>query len=52
LPPNLTSEILFGVPESERVSKFDELIEVYKSDFEELQAKAKTCLEGAQKVKK
>lgn len=52
LPPSLSPEILFGVPESERTSKFEELITGYRTDFEELSQKARTVLAGIEKVKK
>ena len=52
LPPSLSPEILFGVPEFERASKFEELISGYRTDFEEFQQKAKTVLAGIEKVKK
>ena len=52
LPPMITPEILFGISDEEKVTKLEELISIYRTDFEELQQKAKTCLAGTEKLKK
>jgi len=46
IPAQLTPEILFGMPDGEKQGKIEEIISIYKADFEELQQKAKTCLAG------
>ena len=35
LPPTLSPEILFGINDDEKLEKIEELITIYRTDFEE-----------------